>query len=328
MNRRDTLALLLVLGTVGGQRGVFAQVRDRPARIGLLDDGYKTSRALYWTAFRNKLGDLGYVQGKGYTIDGRWADARLDRLPALAAELVAKKPDVIVAAATPAALAAKNETSSIPIVVFGAFDPIKSGLVASLARPEGNVTGITPLQGETVGKLIELLREVAPNTKSIAFLVHTANAASMLAFPLLQGRARKLGATVQAFDGSSRSNVDFAFREIKRKQIDSMIVSSNAALFDQRQQIVDAAARQKIPAIYMRREYVDVGGLMSFGTALDALYARGAEYVHRILQGTKPSELPFEQASTFKLVLNLKVARALGLKIPDSWRVRVDEVIE
>jgi putative ABC transport system substrate-binding protein len=306
----------------------LAQRGDRPARIALLEDGRETSRAHLWAVFRKRLQELGYVEGKSYIIEGRWARADLARLPALAAELVVLKPDVIVSSSVSSAVAAKKATSSIPIVALGTVDPVKSGLVASLARPEGNLTGITSRQGESIGKELEILREIAPKAKSIAFLTLMSNPASMQIFRELQERARPLGVAVKAFDGSNRSSVERAFDAIARERIEAMIVSTTGVLLDQRQQIVDAAARQRIPSVYMRREYVDVGGLMSFSTAFDLVYARGADYVHRILQGTKPSELPFEQVSTFKLVLNLKAARALGLKIPESLRVRVDEAIE
>ncbi len=327
MKRRELLrfllgSALLAVWPAHAQRG------DRPARIALLDDAHETSRAHVWTIFRKRLRELGYVEGKSYVIEGRWARAELARLPALAAELVALKPDVIVTPDSPTALAAKKATSSIPIVAIGAPDPITTGLVASLARPEGNVTGITYRQDEIIGKQLELLREVTGKTKSIAYLTFASSPASMRLFRELQGRARPLGIAVQAFDGSSRSNVERAFGAIARERIEAMIVGTHGVLLDQRQQIVDAAARQRIPAIYMRREYVDAGGLMSYGAFYEAAYLRGAEYVHRILQGAKPSELPFEQASTFKLVLNLKTAKKLGLKISRDFLARVDEVIQ
>ena len=306
----------------------LAQPRSRPARVAILDDGRETSRPREWRTFRKRLIELAYVEGKTLVLDVRWANTDLDRLPALAAELVLLKPDVIVTPSTPSALAAKRASSSIPIVVTGSADPVKAGLLANLARPDGNVTGITPLRGDIAGKQFELLREVSPKMKSVAFLTHTANPGSMQLFRDLQEQARPLGVMVKVFDASSRSKVEGAFIKIAKEKIEALIVSAATALLDQRQAIVDGAARQRIPALYARRDFVDAGGLMSYSAIEDAIFSRGAEYVHRILQGAKPSDLPFEQASTFKLILNLKTARTFGMKFPQTILVRADEVIE
>jgi putative tryptophan/tyrosine transport system substrate-binding protein len=328
MKRRDTILALLALGAAAGSAAVVAQTANLPRRIAILDDSHETSRAAEWVAFRKRLQDLGYLEGKGYVIEGRWARAQTEKMPALAAELVALKPDVIVATSTIAAIAAKRATSTVPIVYVGANDPVRTGLVTNFARPEGNLTGITIIQQDVVGKWLELLHEIAPKAKSLAFLTYIDNPGAMQIHRDLRENAKPLGMSVQALDGTSRSNVERAFETMARERMDGLVVSATATLMNQRQQIVQAAAHLRIPAIYARRDYVDAGGLMFYGAGYDAIYSRAADYVHRILQGTKPSELPFERASTFKLVLNLKSATALGLKIPETVRMRVDEIVQ
>lgn len=306
----------------------LAQRRDRPVRVATLDEGHEGGRAQAWALFHKRMHELGYVQGSGYIIDARWANADPVKLQALSAELVALKPDVIVTAGTPTALAVKQATSSIPIVFIAVADPVKSGLVANLARPEGNLTGTTNILTEVAGKWLDLIREIAPTAKSLAFLTDTANPASMLIFRRLQEQARPLGVTVNALDESSQENVKRAFSTIAQERLDGLIMSAAGTLRAQRRQIIEAAARQRIPAIYALREFAETGGLLSYGADLDPLWTRGADLVHRILKGAKPSEIPVEQASTFSLVVNLKTAKALGLKIPQAIVLQADKVIE
>jgi putative ABC transport system substrate-binding protein len=305
-----------------------AQRRDRPALIATLDDSPQSGRASDWAAFRKRLQELGYTEGKSYVIEPRWADAQAERLPALAAELVALKPDVIVTASTHAALAAKRATSRIPIVSITAADPVKLGLVTNLAKPAGNLTGFSIVSTDVLGKWLELLREIVPQAKSIAFLAYPDNPNQIQQFRELQERAKPLGVTVQMLDGRNRSNVERAFDIMVHERVQALIVSASGVLLNQRQQIVEAAALKRIPAVYARRVYADAGGLMYYGADYDPIFPGAADYVHRILQGAKPSDLPFQRASTFRLVVNAKAAKALGLKIPESVRVRVDEVIQ
>ena len=328
MKRRDTIVALLALGAAAGSSMALAQPAKPPRRIATLDDSRESGRASGWAAFRKRLQELGYTESNGYLIEARWANAQAERLPALAAELVALKPGVIVTASTPAALAAKRATSSIPIVFVGAADPIRVGLVKSFARPEANLTGMSIIMSDIVGKWLELLREIAPKTSTIALLTYTDNPLAMETLRELQQQARPLGMTVQALDGTTQSNLERAFGTMARERVNAMIVTPSGNLLDQRQQIVESAARLRIPALYARREYPEAGGLMSYGADYDALFPRAADYVHRILQGAKPSELPFERASVFRLVVNAKAVQALGLTIPESVRVRVDEVIQ
>jgi putative ABC transport system substrate-binding protein len=306
----------------------LAQRRDQAVRVATLDDGHEGGRAQAWALFHKRMHELGYMQGAGYVIDSRWANGDLGKLNVLAAELVTLKPDVIVTGGTPTALAAKRATSSIPIVFVAVADPVKSGLVANLARPEGNLTGTTNVLTEVAAKWLGLIREIAPTAKSLAFLTDTANPASMLIFRQLQEEARPLGVVVMPLDGSSQESVKRAFGTIAQERVDGLIMSAAGRLRAQRQQIIEAAARLRIPAVYALREFAEAGGLLSYGADLDLLWRRAADLVHRILKGAKPSEIPVEQAAVFNLVVNLRTAKALGLKIPQSVVVRADKLIE
>lgn len=328
MNRRDTVFALIAFGTAAGPSLTFAQSAKSPRRIATLDDSPQSGRARDWAAFRKRLQELGYAEGSGFVLDPRWGNAQAERLPALAAELVALKPDVIVTASVVAALAAKRATTLIPVVSVTAADPVRLGLIASLAKPGGNVTGISIVSADVLGKWLELLREIVPQAKSIAFFTYTDNPGSMQLFRELQELGKPLGIEVQVLDGRNRGNVEHAFDTMTRKRVDAFIVSASGAVVNQRQQIVETAALKRIPALYARREYADAGGLMYYGADYGVLFPRAADYVHRILQGAKPSDMPFERASTFRLVVNARAAKALGLKIPESVRVRVDEVIQ
>ena len=330
LTRRESIAawVTLALGFAAGDGWAQTPRRDRPARVALLDDAPAAIRARYWLGFRKRLGELGYAEGRDLLVETRSAAGNLERLPVLAAELIAWAPDVIVAVTTTVALTAKRATSQIPIVALGPADPVKSGLIASLARPGGNLTGVSPNQAEIAGKWLELLRELAPRARSLAYLTDRGNPGEMLVFREVEQQAQPLGVRVQALDGVSRSAVDQAFAGLERARMDGLIVATTSSVLAQRQQIVDAAARLRLPAIYARQEYAEAGGLLSYAASLDAVFVRGAEQVHRILQGTPPAELPFEMSSTFRLVVNMKTARALGMKIPPALLARADEIIE
>jgi putative ABC transport system substrate-binding protein len=222
----------------------------------------------------------------------------------------------------------KSAISKTPIVAIRLANPVMSGLAASLARPGGNVTGTSTVTTDIAGKWLELLHEVAPAMKSLVFLTDTANPGGKLTLRELNERAGSLGVKVQPFDGRSKGNVEQAFSAIARERIGGLIVGTSPAILAQREQIVASAARQRISAIYAREEYVDAGGLMSYGADLDVHFSRAADYVHRILKGAKPADLPIEEPTKFKLVVNLKTARALGKTIPQSILVRANRVIE
>jgi len=326
---RRSIRRALLLAGIAAPFAALAQPSGRsPLRIATLSDGDEKVNGALWAMFRARLRELGYAERTGYTIEPRWARGDTKRLPALAAELVGLQPHVIVADGTPAALAAKRASSHIPIVAIRISDPVKAGLVASLAQPGGNVTGTSVVTAQIAGKWVELLREVAPKTKSIAFLTDTSNAGAMITFRELRDRAGALGIAVQAFDGRSAAEIQEVFAEIERGRWGALLVGTNAVIFAQRRLILDATARQRVPALYARREYVDAGGLMSYGTNLGSHYSHAAEYVHRIAQGAKPDDLPVEQPTRFELVVNMKTARALGIRIPPAVLLRADRVIE
>jgi ABC-type uncharacterized transport system substrate-binding protein len=330
MRRRQAVLALAVLGAAVRVSGGNAQDKRAPptARIAILDDAPEATRAWFWAIFRKRLGELGYVEGRNLVIDQRWAGGATARLPVLADELLALKPDVLVVVTTTVALAAKKATSVVPIVALGPADPVKSGLVASLARPGGNVTGVANNQAEIAGKWVELARELVPNSKTLVYLTDVGNPGEMLVFRNIEERARALGLAVEAMDGIDPSRVEQAFAAIERNRADVVIVATTASLVAHRQQIVGAAARLRIPAIYARQEYPSAGGLLSYGTNPDAIALRAPEYVVRILQGAKPADMPFEMASTFRLVVNAKTAKALGIKLPSAVVARADEIIE
>jgi len=303
-------------------------IRDSPGRVAILDDAPEAIRTQLWATFRKRLSELGYAERQNLQIDARFASGDLQRLDSLAAELVASKPNVIVAVTTTAALAAKRATTDIPIVALGAADPVRSGLVASLARPGGNVTGASPNQAELAGKWVQLVRDLVPNAKSVAYVTDRGNPGEMLVFRELERAALSLGMSARALDGVTSRDVDQAFAEVVANRTDALIVATTSRLLAQRTQLVDGAARVRIPAIYARKEYPESGGLLSYGSDTEAVFIRGADYVDRILRGAAPADLPFEMAATFRLVLNLKTAQALGLSIPNAIRIRADEVIQ
>lgn len=325
--RSRTRRVLLIAALAAPLRG-RAQALERPVRIGLLSDANEATNAHLWAMFRGRLRELGYAEQADYRIEARWANGEVPRLGSLASELVALGPRVIVADGTPAALAAKRASARIPIVAIRISDPVRTALVASLARPGGNVTGNTIVTTDIAGKWLELLRELAPQARAVAFLNDTTNAGAMLTFRELQAAAKRIGVKAAALDARDPAAVERAFATIARDGFDGLVVGTNAIVFRQRDQIVAAAARLRIPAIYARSEYVDAGGLIAYGTDLGALYAQAAHYVHRILNGAKPSELPVEQPMRFELAINVQAARALGLAIPPSVMVRATRLVE
>jgi putative ABC transport system substrate-binding protein len=320
--------VLVALVALVAAMPAFPQRVDRPLRIATLDEARQVDRPRMWALFHKRMAELGHIQGSSYIVDSRWGNADPGALPALAADLVALKPDVIVAAGTPSALAAKRATSRIPLVFVGVAEPVKAGLVSSLARPEGNVTGVTNIGTQIAGKWLALIREMAPTAKSLAFLTAMGNPGSMLIFRELQEQARPFGVAVTAMDGSSPESVNRAFETMAQERVDALIMSAAGPLHGQRRQIVDAAARLRIPAIFAVPDFSEAGGLVSFSADPRPLWMRAADLVDRILKGAKPAEIPVEQAATFKLVVNLRTARTLGLKIPQSVVIRADKVIE
>ena len=297
-------------------------------RIGYLSAGPSASN-LYRGAFHQGLRDLGWVEGHNIVTDYRFAEGRLDRLPDLAAELVRLKVDVIVAAPTAAAVAAKNATRTIPIVMWGAGDPVGLGLVASLARPGGNVTGLSFSVGmETFGKGVELLREAIPKVRRVAVLSNPANPAHVLAIDNLKVAARSLGVQLYLVEARGPSEFDGAFAAVAKERVTALLVVADSVFVFQRARLADPTTKNRLPTMHGNRENVEAGGLMSYGPSnLDAL-RRAASFVDKILKGVPSADLPVEQPATFELVINLKTAKALGLTIPQPLLLRADHVIE
>jgi putative ABC transport system substrate-binding protein len=282
-------------------------------------------------AFRQGLRDLGYVEGRNVVIEDRDAEGKFERLPALAAELVALKVDVIVAPNTAAALAVKQATKTIPIVFAVVADPVTSGLVTSLARPGGNATGSSILAPELVGKRLELLTQAVPGVSRVAVLWQPGGAGEGTEKDMLKGAevaASALGVRLQFVEARGPADVDRAFSEMTRARAGALTVLPSAMFGSQRRRLVDLAAKNRLPAVYTSREFVDAGGLMAFGPNQADLYRGAATYVDKILKGAKPGDLPVEQPTTFELVINLKAAKAVGLTIPQSVLARADHIVE
>ena len=322
--------LVLALSLTFAPLAAEAQQAAGVVRIGLLRDSPGASARLR-EAFLQGLHDLGYIGGRGLLIEGRDAMGKPERLPALAAELVALKVDVIVAAGTPAAQAAKRATSSLPIVFMSVADPIASGLVTNLARPGGNVTGLSTLAPELVAKGLELLREAVPGVSRFAVLWQPGGLGERTERNMLKEAevaARALEVQLQFVEVRGPADIDRAFSDMTHARAGALTALASAALFNERGRLMGLAAKNRLPAMYGLREYVEAGGLMSYGPDLADLFRRAATYVDKILRGAKPGDLPIEQPTKFELVINLKTARTLGLTIPLSVLGRADQVIE
>jgi len=326
--RIDRRALIsLVVGATTWPLAVRAQQKAMPV-IGFLSSAGPGALAPRLAAFRQGLSETGYVEGQNVAIEYRWAEGRFDRLPELAADLVGHKVDVIATSGGDfTAVAAKNATSLIPIVFLAAGDPVEEGLVASLARPGGNLTGVAFMGIELWGKRVELLSELVPETRALADLVNPNFPGAERNINAVQEAARAKGLQVRILRAGTASEIDAAFASLAELKAQALLVSSPNFL-SQREQIVALAARYAVPTIYDWREYVAAGGLISYGTNLADTYRNVGTYVGKILKGAKPTDLPVQQATTFELVVNLNTAKALGLTIPPSILARADEVIE
>jgi putative tryptophan/tyrosine transport system substrate-binding protein len=296
--------------------------------IGFLLNSTPNLVALNLAAFRQGLGETGYVEGQKLTIEYRSAEGRFDRLPALAAELVERRVDMIVVAGSPGAHAAKNATSTIPIVFVTNVDPVGDGLVASLARPGGNLTGVSFLTAELNPKRFELLSELVPQAKVIALLVNPSIPLTEHMMRDVQEAARAKGVLLHTLKASTESEIDAAFASLVQRQAGALVVSADPFFNSRREQLVALAARYAVPAVYEWREIATAGGLISYGPSLPASFHAAGVYAGKILKGAAPADLPVVQPTAFELVINLKTAKALGLTIPPSILSRADEVIE
>jgi putative ABC transport system substrate-binding protein len=321
--------LVLVAGALAAPLASFAQQPTKIPRIGFLHPAPPGGvPGIRLEAFRDALHELGYVEGKNVQLEVRWGNGEFERLPALAAELVQLKVDVIVAGASPSVLAARKATSTIPIVMPVSSDPVGDGLVASLAHPGGNITGLSMMAPELGEKRLQLLRETFPEaSRAVAVLWNPAYAGMRARFEEAKVAAPKLGLTARSVEVRDTRELDVAFEAVVREHPEALVLSDPFTL-SQRARIVEFAAEHRLPAIYETSDFVDVGGLMSFGPDISNLYRRAAVYVDKILKGAKPGDLPIEQPTKFELVLNMKTAKALDIKIPQSILLRANRVIE
>jgi len=329
MDRRTFVAYSVAL-IAPSPRVAFAQGRQiQPPRIGyLLTVPLAEKPSAERVAFLEGLRDLGYVDGQSIVIEYRAAAGNLELLPDLAAELVDLNVAVIVPLGLQAVLAAKQATKTIPIVMVAAVDPVATGLVASLARPAGNITGLTHSLPELGGKRVELLKEVSPRVSRVAVLSNRDNPATAAEWKEIQAAARALGVTLQPFDVKQAQDLLDAFSEMSRRRPGALVIILDTLVAPYRQLIAEFTLNNRVPSILALRDYAESGGLLSYGPSLPDLYRRAAGYVDRLLKGARPSDLPIEQPTKFEMVINLKTAKALGLTIPQSLLLRADQVIQ
>jgi putative tryptophan/tyrosine transport system substrate-binding protein len=326
MKRRQLV--LLLASVMASERASRAQQKAMPV-VGFLGNLSPALAASFVAAFKDGLTTTGFIEGQSVAIEYHWAEGHYDRLPAFAFDFVARKVDVIIAAGTPGIAAAKNATRTIPIVFTGGGDLVAGGLVASLAHPGGNLTGISIFGRELHPKRFQLLCELVPQAALIALLVNPAGySGSDVAMRDLQDAARMNGRQLTIAKARTEPEIDAAFATFAQHHVGALFVPSDPYFTGRREQLVDLAARYAIPAIYDWREYADAGGLMSYGPSLDETFRQAGIYAGRVLAGAKPAELPIQQPARFELLINLKTARALGLTIPQSILARADEVIE
>jgi putative ABC transport system substrate-binding protein len=320
----------LASGLLAAPLAAEAQPAEKVPRVGYLSPGSPSDpgRQRRLEAFRQGLRELGYVQGQNIAIESRWAEGKYDRYPALAADLVRLKVHVIVAVGGAATQAVQQATRTIPIVMSVVIDPLGSGLVSSLPRPGGNVTGLSMMAPDLVGKQLQVLKEVVPEVSRVALLWNPENPGSASQLREAEGAARTFGMRLQPLEARAPQEIDSAFAAMTKERAGALVVLADAILLNQRRQIAELAAKRRLPAVYPLREHAEVGGLMVYGANPLDLERRAATYVDRILKGTKPGDLPVEQPTKFELVINLKTAKALGLTIPPSLLLRADEVIE
>jgi putative ABC transport system substrate-binding protein len=322
------LFAIVVALTVCGARAE-AQPTGKVPRIGFLDNNTAAGSASLLDAFRRELLKLGWIEGKNITIEYRFTEQKAERLPELAANLVRLKVDLIVVVSTAPALAAKSATNTIPIVMANAGDPVGAGLVASLARPGGNVTGLAGLSPELNTKRLEILKDAVPKLARVGLLWYGSTAGTQLQLKELRAAALALKLKLEEIETQADAKgLESAFQTAKQKQVKAIMTTASRPFFAERKRIVELAGKYRLPAIYFQKEFVDEGGLMFYGADYDDLYQKAAQYVDKILKGAKPADLPVQQATKFEFVINLKAAKQIGLTIPARVLERANQVIK
>ena len=319
---RAYVIVTLVLGVLAGPLAADAQPPGKVYRVGVVIGGLPLQRSLV-----EGLGALGYVEGKNITFEYKFWDGRPEHFPQLVAELIDQRVDVIVSSSTPAVRAAKKATSTIPIVMAGLTDPVGAGLIDSLARPGGNITGLTNIFTELSAKRLDLLKEAVPRLSRVAVVWNPTHPGQTLAFKDTEGAGKVLGVTVLSMEVRRPEDFDRAFTAIVTKRADGLQVLPDPLTSLHRRQIAHFALKKRLPAMYAAREWAEAGGLMAYGPSFPDLWRQAAVYVDKILKGAKPANLPVEQPTKFELVINLKTAKTLGLTLPQSILIRADEVI-
>jgi putative ABC transport system substrate-binding protein len=324
-----TRIAVCLLATVLLPAGLIeAQQPKKVPRIGYLDAGSPATTGHRVEAFMQGLRDLGYVEGQNIVIEYRWAEGKLESLPAFVADFVRLKVDVIVSSATPAIRSAKEQTSAIPVVMAGVTDPVGNGFVGSLARPGGNITGLTHIAPDLTGKRLELLKEVVPRLSRVGVLWNPNQPGQSLAYKESQVAAQMLKLTLISMEARNQEDLERLLSGLGKERPQALFELPDPLIFVNRELVAEFAMKQRLPAMYSFREYVDAGGLMSYGTSFPNLFHRAATYVDKILKGTKPAELPVEQPTKFELIINLKSAKQIGLTIPPNVLARADRVIK
>jgi putative ABC transport system substrate-binding protein len=326
MRRRELFGVLG--GAIAWPLAAHAQQATKIPRLGFMGNSTAALEANLVGPFRQRLRELGYEEGRNLAIEFRWAEGHYDRLPALVANLLATKVDVIVTAGTPAALAVKQATSTVPLVMVAVGDPVGTGLVPSLARPGGNITGLSSIAPDLEGKRLELLREVLPTLSHVACFFNSLNPFHHVSMRQAHAAAQPLRIKLQAHDVRTSQDLTGAFAAIAQEKPDALLILADRVFLHDRQRIIDFAAQHRLPNVNAYRELVEAGGLMSYGPSYEDMHKRAADYVDKILKGAKPGDLPIEQPTKFTLIINLKAAKALGLDVSPMLVARADEVIE
>jgi putative ABC transport system substrate-binding protein len=325
--RKQFLLLILTTLFLATVNPTHAQQTGKVSRIGFLDNSTASSMAVLLEAFRQELSKLGWIEGKNITIEYRFAEQKNERLPELAADLVRLKVDLIVVSGPPAALAAKSATTTIPIVMTNASDPVGAGLIAGLARPGGNVTGLSSLGTELITKRLEVLKDAVPRLSRVGVLRPAGGADLQL--KELRPAALALKLKLEEIETQiDAKGLESALQTAKQKQAGAIMTTTSPRFFAERKRIVELAVKYRLPAIYVQKEFVDEGGLMSYGVDFDDLYRRAAVYVDKILKGAKPADLPVQQATKFEFVINLKAAKQIGLTLSPEFLSRANQVIK